>query len=85
VKIVGAVSDSPAGTTDADENVQRLRLTVQDDGPGLPEGFDPEHSSGLGMRVVTSLVQQLEGTLHAHNGSGAHFDIDVKMKMGEPS
>jgi len=83
VKVTGSLLESPPDSTDAADHVQRLRLTVQDDGPGLPPGFDPDHSSGLGMRVVTSLVQQLDGTLHAHNGSGAHFDIDVKIKMAE--
>ncbi len=79
VKIVGELrpAQTPEETADG---TQRLHLTVGDDGPGLPEGFDIEHSSGLGMRVITSLVQQLDGTINAHNGSGARFEIDVKMK-----
>lgn len=41
----------------------RYRLLVEDDGPGLPEGFDITGSPGLGMRLVQSLTQQIEGTL----------------------
>ncbi len=82
VTIVGELKPAQNEEEIAD-GVQHLHLTVGDDGPGLPDGFDIEHSQGLGMRVVTSLVQQLDGTVNAHNGSGARFEIDVKMKMAE--
>jgi len=39
------------------------RLTVSDDGMGLPEDFDPTKSSGLGMLVVRTQLQQLGGEL----------------------
>ncbi len=59
---------------------QRLHLVVRDDGPGLPPGFDLEQTTGLGMRVITSLVQQLDGSIVVGPGPGAQFEIDVKMK-----
>jgi two-component sensor histidine kinase len=53
-----------------------LELVVGDDGPGLPEGFDPAQSKGLGMRLILSLVRQLEGSLEAANhGEGARFVV----------
>ena len=39
------------------------RLTVADDGVGLPDGFDPLNTPGLGMLVIRSQVEQLGGTL----------------------
>ncbi len=42
------------------------RLSVADDGQGLPEGFSPQRSAGLGMKVVLGLV----------HGLGATLDID---------
>jgi two-component sensor histidine kinase len=39
-------------------------LTVLDGGPGLPEGFDPTSSRGLGMRILKGLVTQIGGALH---------------------
>ena len=39
-------------------------LTVLDEGPGLPEGFDPANSKGLGMRIIQGLVKQIGGALH---------------------
>ena len=39
-----------------------LTLDVQDDGAGLPEGFEPG-KGGLGNQIVLSLVQDLRGTI----------------------
>ena len=53
-------------------------LSVSDDGPGLPAGFDPAHSKGLGMKIVRSLVMQIGGKLHilsGDNGRGARFIV----------
>lgn len=43
----------------------RLRLSVADDGVGLPRGFDPATSmrKSLGMRIIHGLSRQLGGTL----------------------
>jgi two-component system, sensor histidine kinase PdtaS len=53
-------------------------LSVMDDGPGLPEGFDPAKSQGLGMKIVLALVKQIGGELHilaGDNGRGARFRV----------
>lgn len=39
-----------------------LRVTVVDDGEGLPRGFRPSRA-GLGTRIVTSMVQDLGGQI----------------------
>lgn len=56
-----------------------VELTVTDDGPGLPDGFELEAATqSLGMRVVTSLANQLGGRVQAsgHNeGDGAQFNV----------
>jgi two-component sensor histidine kinase len=38
-------------------------LSVCNEGPPLPEGFDPAASSGLGMKIVQALVEQIGGEL----------------------
>ncbi|HYG90998.1 MAG TPA: PAS domain S-box protein [Azospirillum sp.] len=54
----------------------RLRLMVSDEGVGLPPGFDPETSTGLGMRVLVALTQKVEGELLvADQGTGACFQV----------
>jgi two-component sensor histidine kinase len=40
-----------------------LLLSVCNEGPPLPEGFDPAASSGLGMKIVQALVEQIGGEL----------------------
>lgn len=39
----------------------RHALTIADEGPGLPDDFDPSESRGLGMVIVQSLVRQIGG------------------------
>ena len=34
-------------------------LSVCNEGPPLPEGFDPAASKGLGMKIVQALVEQI--------------------------
>jgi len=54
------------------------RLSVIDDGPGLPAGFIPTQGRGLGMKIVLSLVQQIGGELRilpGDNGRGTHFTV----------
>jgi two-component sensor histidine kinase len=53
-------------------------LSVTDEGPGLPEGFDPARSSGLGMKIVRSLVEEIDGTLQfspGDGGRGTRFEL----------
>jgi two-component sensor histidine kinase len=53
-------------------------LSVVDDGPGLPAGFDPAVSKGLGMKIISSLVKQIGGNLQiasGENGCGARFTV----------
>jgi two-component sensor histidine kinase len=38
-------------------------LSVSNDGPDLPEGFDPAARKGLGMRIIQSFVGQIGGQL----------------------
>ncbi len=45
-------------------------LSVSNDGPGLPEGFDPAGSKGLGMKIIRSFVEQIGGELRISRGDG---------------
>jgi two-component sensor histidine kinase len=53
-------------------------LSVCNDGPDLPEGFDPAAGKGLGMRIVRSLVERIGGELRIGRGDknqGARFTV----------
>jgi PAS domain S-box-containing protein len=51
-------------------------FTISDDGIGLPEGMDDEHSSPLGLQLVRSLVRQVGGSLEQGAGRGTTFHIE---------
>ncbi|WP_424359027.1 ABC transporter substrate binding protein [Methanocella sp. MCL-LM] len=55
-----------------------VTFTVSDDGIGLPEGFTVENAPTLGLQLVTTLVEQLEGRLEVDSGSGATFRVTFK-------
>jgi two-component sensor histidine kinase len=49
-------------------------LQVADDGVGFPAGLDFRATNSLGLQLVTTLVDQLEGQIELHrNGPGTLF------------
>lgn len=46
------------------------RLTVEDRGAGLPEGFEPERGTGLGMRLVVAMLRGQHGRLVIDRAAG---------------
>jgi two-component sensor histidine kinase len=54
----------------------KLSISVRDEGTGLPKGFDLARPKGLGMRIVTSFVEQLNGTIEIrHHKPGTEFVV----------
>ncbi|WP_198320765.1 histidine kinase dimerization/phosphoacceptor domain -containing protein [Azohydromonas aeria] len=64
---------------------QGLLLTVSDDGPGLPAGFDPARGRGLGMRLVQTLSRQIGATVSFDTpaGGGTRCTIKAPIKKEE--
>jgi two-component sensor histidine kinase len=59
----GLPSGQGAVTVRADRLRNSLTILVEDDGRGLPPGFDPERSGNLGLQIVRTLVVgELGGT-----------------------
>jgi two-component sensor histidine kinase len=63
-----------------------LTIEVRDDGRGLPEGFDIEATSSLGLSIVRDLVtSQLGGMIAMTSDGGTLVTIDVPLREhGEP-
>lgn len=53
----------------------RLRLSVRDDGVGLPAGMNIRHTQSLGMHLVRALTEQLGGELEVSGEKGAFFQV----------
>jgi two-component sensor histidine kinase/CHASE2 domain-containing sensor protein len=54
----------------------RLSLTVADDGIGFPKTVDFRNTESLGMQIVTTLTEQLDGSISLRNGVGTTFEIN---------
>jgi two-component sensor histidine kinase len=59
-------------------NTDSLILTVSDTGIGFPEGIDFRNTTTLGMQLVVSLVEQLEGTITLDRNEGTRFRIEFR-------
>lgn len=57
---------------------QEYRLAVCDNGIGLPENFDWRNSASLGLKLVSDLTMQLDGTMEAKQDNGTTFTILFK-------
>jgi two-component sensor histidine kinase len=49
---------------------QEVRVVVEDDGWGIPEGLDPHAGDRLGLRIVTALVADRGGSLELGRRAG---------------
>ena len=58
-----------------------LELVVGDDGVGMKSGFDPATSNSLGMQLVQTLVEQLDGQLEILHGAGTTFRIRFPLEV----
>jgi two-component sensor histidine kinase len=60
----------------------RMEITVEDDGRGLPEGFDSTSSGNLGLSIVRTLVESELGgliTIGPSLSGGTRVDIDLPL------
>lgn len=67
----------------AAEKPKTITVCVRDHGVGLPNGFAPEHSNGLGMRLIIALTNQLGATLeNLRPDCGTSFILTVPAGAG---
>jgi PAS domain S-box-containing protein len=50
-------------------------LTVRDNGHGLPPGFDPATSGGMGFNLIRILTEQLEASLQVRTDAGTSVSV----------
>jgi two-component sensor histidine kinase len=63
----------------------RIALEVQDNGKGLPQGFDVEKDGGLGLKTVMGLARdQLGGKVTFENQKGVKCRILIKEELHKP-
>jgi two-component sensor histidine kinase/DNA-binding response OmpR family regulator/ligand-binding sensor protein len=57
----------------------RLRIEYSDDGVGIADAGILENSSGFGIKLITTLVEQLHGTISFDGSDGSAFSIDFAL------
>lgn len=70
----GKIKIELSGTED---NLDRLHLSVADDGIGMPQGIDIDNTDSLGLKLVRMLCTQLDGEMTYSNGKGSRFDLTI--------
>jgi two-component sensor histidine kinase len=58
------------------------KLSISDDGIGLPEAFNPEDTESLGMSLMTGLTDQLNGKIDMWNDGGLTLEVSF-VRHGE--
>jgi PAS domain S-box-containing protein len=67
--------------SDPEGNPLTWKLTIRDNGNGLPEGYSMDTTKTLGSQIVKMLVLQVEGSVDATNSEGARFEIIFKQSI----
>ena len=70
-----------------DRTQERLTVIVQDNGVGLPEEFDLDSATSLGLQIVRTLVvSELGGRLEVkpRAGGGTKAVVDLPLDAGAP-
>lgn len=62
---------------------ERLRIEIEDDGPGFAPDFRPESTTGMGFRLVQALMLRSKGTLTLLPGPGGRVRVDLRFPNQE--
>ena len=71
----GECKKNRTGSKKEDFKATSFVLAVSDDGTGIPESLDLKNPARLGMQLVITLVDQLEGELELKRDSGTEFVV----------
>jgi PAS domain S-box-containing protein len=58
------------------ESKGNIKIVIADNGPGLPETVDYRNTESLGLQLVVTLVEQINGKIKQENKKGAKFTIE---------
>jgi two-component sensor histidine kinase len=85
--ITNSVKDAFPNRSDGEIKIQvksvdqnNFILIVSDNGIGFPKGFNFEEAESLGMQVILSLTEQLNGEIELLDGAGTTFRLTFEEK-----
>lgn len=59
-------------------NKKNVVLVISDDGVGFPENINFRDTNSLGLQLVTTLVEQIDGTIEMNSKKGTTYTIKFK-------
>jgi two-component sensor histidine kinase len=62
-----------------------ITLSVQDNGVGLPEGMNWRYVPTLGLHLVSTLIQQVQGSIELNRTGGTAFEMFIPSEEKETS
>lgn len=73
-------ADKESGRLDVEmmRKGKKVTIKITDDAGNLPDDFDPETSEGLGMTLVRTLVQQINGEVSFSGNKGEKTEITIR-------
>jgi two-component sensor histidine kinase len=57
---------------------EKIHLIICDNGVGLPQDLDFRNTESLGLQLVTTLVEQINGTIELEKTKGTSYKITFK-------
>ena len=71
------VGDKNGGTLKIvlSEKEENISITIEDNGVGIPDDLDVENTDSLGLQLVFTLIEQLEGTISLNTKTGTKYLI----------
>jgi two-component sensor histidine kinase/CheY-like chemotaxis protein len=57
----------------------RIKISIQDNGIGIPESIDIDNSIGFGLQLVDMMSKSLDGTIKIERNNGTRFILEFKL------
>ncbi|MBX3629623.1 MAG: hypothetical protein KF908_06830 [Nitrosomonas sp.] len=86
-KCVGCVFEHDSGNIDISLKYLEpavLQLYIADNGVGIPEDFDIENSSSLGLQLVQLLSEQISAELTIQHKNPTRFILNIPIQGVQP-
>lgn len=61
------------------DSASAYTLSISDEGKGLPESFDPDHSASFGVTLMKGLAQEIHGSFHMRSTQGTCVTVSFEV------
>jgi PAS domain S-box-containing protein len=68
---------------DMQKKLDKLYITIKDEGVGLPEDLELHNAGTLGLRLIDQLIDQLNGVMNVKRTDGAEFSFSFELNNPE--